>query len=316
MLTGAEGPSRGLEGSHRGSDTDRILVPQVDDTVHLRDGRAIAYAEWGRADGPPVLFVHGTPYSRIWCPNVETTESLGVRLISVDRPGFGRSDVDPNLTIGGWPDDVVQLADALGIERFAIVGWSGGGMYAAGCAAKIPDRLIAVGVVAGAIGPVYEQPEGFERLDEEERRIFELARKDREAAAKLSADVPWLRDLPERPESLLEDYEIPDGDRWFHEDPERMAAILEAAREAVRQGPWGAAWDYVAYLTPWGFALEDISIEFHIWHGAQDTIMAAEDVEFWASRIPRSIVTVWPDAGHMVVSKHWEEILRMLVALT
>lgn len=131
---------------------------------------------------------------------------------------------------------------------------------------------------------------------------IELARKDREAAAKLSTDVPWLRALPERPEILLEDYEIPDGDRWFHEDPERMAAILDAAREAVRQGPWGVAWDYVAYLTPWGFALEDISIEFHIWHGAQDTIMAGEDVEFWASRIPRSIVTVWPDAGHMVVS--------------
>ncbi len=290
-----------------------MQTARVDDSIRLRDGRMIAYAEWGRADGPVVIFIHGTPHSRIWCPNMGATEAVGVRLITVDRPGFGRSDVDPDLTLCGWPDNLGQLADALGIERFAIVGWSGGGVYAAACAAKIPERLTGAGAVAGAKGPVEEQPGGDELLDDEERRIFELAKTDRGAAAKFSADDPWIDELRRRPEVLMDGYEVSEGDRWYDEDPERTAIFLEAAREAVRLGPWGVAWGDVAYLTPWGFSLADIPIEFHIWHGAQDTLMRREDVDFWGSRIPRAIVTVWPDAGHLVVSKHWGEILRTLI---
>jgi pimeloyl-ACP methyl ester carboxylesterase len=80
-------------------------------------------------------------------------------------------------------------------------------------------------------------------------------------------------------------------------------------REALRQGPWGFAWGTAASLAPWGFALEDIDIEFHLWHGGKDPIERQEDVDHWAGRIPRARVRTWEESGHFVVVEQWREIL-------
>lgn len=118
--------------------------------LRLSDGRALAYREWGDLAGSPVVFVHGSPGSSVWSPDPhqDATRAAAVRLIAVDRPGFGGSDVLPGLTFGGWAADVAELADGLGLERFAMVGLSGGGPWAAACAALIPERLAAVGIAS------------------------------------------------------------------------------------------------------------------------------------------------------------------------
>jgi hypothetical protein len=88
-------------------------APPFRSVLQLRDGRALAYREWGDLGGSPVVFIHGVPGSSLWSPDPHqaTTRACGVRLISVDRPGVGGSDVRPGLTVGGWADDVAELAD-------------------------------------------------------------------------------------------------------------------------------------------------------------------------------------------------------------
>jgi pimeloyl-ACP methyl ester carboxylesterase len=91
-----------------------------DSTIHLRDGRRLAILEVGKSDGPPIFHCHGNGSSRLEVLTVQAAaEQLGVRLMSLDRPGIGGSDPKPGYRLLDWPDDVVEVADQLGIERFA-----------------------------------------------------------------------------------------------------------------------------------------------------------------------------------------------------
>jgi pimeloyl-ACP methyl ester carboxylesterase len=104
-----------------------------------------------------VLLAHGGPGSRLLCPDEDATAVAEVRLLTVDRPGYGGSDPRPNPTLLGWADDVQALADRLGLERLAVVGFSAGGGYALACAARMPERIGAVGL-ASCEGPYDEVP--------------------------------------------------------------------------------------------------------------------------------------------------------------
>src|SRR4030042_1974723 len=126
----------------------------MDSSIVLWDGRHLAYAEYGDPRGKPVFLFHGIPGSRIFRPPPDDlTAANGVRLITVDRPGYGGSDFQPGRRILEWPADVCALADVLGLERFAVCGHSAGGPYVLACAAFIPQRLTAAGVISG-LGPV------------------------------------------------------------------------------------------------------------------------------------------------------------------
>jgi pimeloyl-ACP methyl ester carboxylesterase len=122
--------------------------------IRLRDGRSLGYAEYGDPAGKPVIFFQGTPSSRLFHhPDESIAVSLGAHIITMDRPGFGLSDFQLGRTLLDWPDDVVELAKALKIDRFAVAGISGGGPYVAACALKIPQRLTAAAIISG-VGPV------------------------------------------------------------------------------------------------------------------------------------------------------------------
>ena len=113
-------------------------------TIKLKDGRTLGYIDLGNKDAKNVLFhFHGFPGSRLEANLLSEMDidMTNIRLISIDRPGMGLSDFKKNRTLLDWPEDVVELADALGIDKFAVEGISGGGPYAAACAYKIPDRL-------------------------------------------------------------------------------------------------------------------------------------------------------------------------------
>src|SRR5436190_10650714 len=120
--------------------------------IKLRDGRVLAYAEYGSPGGLPIIHCHGTPSSRVEGDlifDAAIAAELGVRIIVPDRPGMGRSDFQPGRRIVDWPNDVLELAAALGLDRFAVLGESGGSPYAAACAALIPARVRALGLLGG-----------------------------------------------------------------------------------------------------------------------------------------------------------------------
>src|SRR4051812_35482752 len=117
--------------------------------VPLKDGRKLAVIEYGDTQGVPVMFFHGTSGSRLlFLEDDEISKELGIRLISLDRPGFGLSDPKANRTLLDWADDVNEAADFLKLGKFSIVGVSGGGAFAAACAYKLAGRLDSVALVA------------------------------------------------------------------------------------------------------------------------------------------------------------------------
>lgn len=121
-------------------------------TVTTSDGRVLAYAETGQADGRPIVYCHGTPGSRSdfdYSVNRAALDGVGARVIGIDRPGFGGSTFQAQRSYADWPRDVAAVVDHLGIDRFGVLGYSRGGLYAVACALASPERVTFVGVVSG-----------------------------------------------------------------------------------------------------------------------------------------------------------------------
>jgi pimeloyl-ACP methyl ester carboxylesterase len=143
---------------HAGAARHRLgtLETRLEDTVDLPDGRRLGVTDVGDPEGVPVLYFHGVPGSRLDFTSERYDEALraaGVRFIAADRPGFGLSDPKPGRGHADWPADVSALADSLELDRFAVLGYSRGGHYALACAALIPDRLTAVGLLSAVASP-------------------------------------------------------------------------------------------------------------------------------------------------------------------
>ena len=129
-------------------------APPRDKEIRLGDGRRLAFCEFGTVDGAPAFFFHGWPGSRLdFAPNHDAAVDAGVRVIAVDRPGIGGSDPQPGRRVLDWPTDVAELADSLGVERFAVLGFSFGGPYLRACAYALPDRITRAGLVS-CLGPI------------------------------------------------------------------------------------------------------------------------------------------------------------------
>jgi pimeloyl-ACP methyl ester carboxylesterase len=257
------------------------------------------------------------PGSRSFAPDPEAAADEHVRLITADRPGMGRSDPQPGHAIGDWPADVLALADALGMGRFGVVGWSAGTCYVFACAALIPGRLTGAAGTTSAAALYYlfdQDAEIREQLigDDDRAVLAVLHERGREAAERYAADdaAEWVSDLAEDPGGIVEGSDT--GDEWFLEDADRKTAFVEGIRESVRQGAVAMAPQFVAQVAPWGFRLEDITIPVHVWAGANDGITPPERMRLVAEKIPLVTFTVWDDVGHAGLAKHFREVLREL----
>jgi pimeloyl-ACP methyl ester carboxylesterase len=128
-----------------------------DGALVLGDGRRLGYAQYGRPDGQPLFYFHGHPGSRLEARFAsQAAAEAGLRVIALDRPGYGLSDFLPGRVITGWPADVAEAAGLLGIGQFSVAGASGGGPYALACAWRQPGRVIQAAVISG-VGP-YQVP--------------------------------------------------------------------------------------------------------------------------------------------------------------
>ena len=272
--------------------------------MRLRDGRTIAYAEWGDPAGPPVVLLHGAPGSRLFHPDLTATDASGVRLITFDRPGFGGSDRREGRELIDTPSDVAQLADHLGLDRFALVGISAGGAHALACAHALGDRLAAVGV-ASMPGPLDEVPGAWDALLTHVRPAAEMAR--REPARAIRGVVRYMGPTVAEPATFLRGG--PPADRALLADPGHGGMLLADVAEALRPGAEGFADDMVTLWLPWGFPLATLPPGIRVWHGAQDT-RAEPDFEHLAATLPACVPTVWPGDGHYGVLCHWADVLE------
>ena len=280
----------------------------------LKDGRRLGYAQYGDLNGKPLFYFHGMPGSRLEGElTEEAARKLGIRVIATARPGYGLSDFQPRRTFLDWPADVVALADALAIDRFAVAGVSGGGPYVSICALNIPERLTAAGIIAG-VGP-FDQPDATEGMSSANRMLFGLAKR-----------FPWLIRLPMAVMSFATRHfadrlmsamvrSLPEPDQVAVKRPEIMAMFKQDTNEAYRSGSRGAAWEALMYARPWGFRLEGIAMEVHLWQGEVDKNVPPSMGHYQARAIPNCRANFYPDEGHISLAvNHIEEILATLVA--
>jgi pimeloyl-ACP methyl ester carboxylesterase len=277
----------------------------------LRDGRRLAFAEWGAPDGKPVFLFHGRPGSRLLCPDVDATDAADVRLITVDRPGYGRSEPRPGRTLLDWADDVEELADRLGLERFPIIGWSSGGPHALACCVRIPSRVSVVGLAA-ASGPCDRVAGAWEAQPEEVRTLTELLRKDPAAALEgVRKRVQWFADDPES--LFVPGWAGPDDpDDALLADPKILEAMQAWMREAARQGTGGFVEDWVAEQGPWSFDLKEIDHRVHVWWGERDVLVSRAHTDYLAATLPNAKLITYPDEGHLFPVSRWAEMLKAI----
>ena len=228
--------------------------------IELPDGRMLGFAELGSTDGTPIIYNHGFPASRLEARLVESQATeLGVRLIAVDRPGLGLSTPKPGRTLSDWPVDITCLADHLGLDRFAMLGVSGGGPATLACAFHLAERLTAVSLVCG-LGPVAET-DLLRIMHWPARFSFGVARRFPLLARILFGSLigPLLARSPELTLRLLT-VSSPAADVSVLNEETIRERLVDSLREAFRQGGKGPTAELILQATPWPFPIAGIRL--------------------------------------------------------
>lgn len=278
-------------------------------SVELPDGRDLSYTDLGDPDGAPVLLFHGTPACSASFDAVDgPAREAGVRTISPDRPGIRLSSYQRKRRIIDWPDDVAALAEALGLGRFAVAGWSGGGPYALVCGARLADRISACGLIAAIAPP--EMPGAIDMLSESDQRLTRMALRSTPAARVTLRTMGVLaKRSPEKSrtsfEQELAEVDVEAVRRYW---PGELTHFTEVFRRGAR----GVVQDYALSGRPWGFGLGEVTLPVRIWHGDADRTVPLAHGRWLADRLPGARLEIVPGAGHFSLADHAGEVLAAL----
>jgi pimeloyl-ACP methyl ester carboxylesterase len=302
----------------RGADPASTEIPaaRMEGTVELSDGRSIGLAEYGIPDGDAIFWFHGTPGGRSQAPPMARRIALerGVRLIGVERPGVGRSTPHLHESVVGAADDIEQIADRLNVNRFGIVGLSGGGPYVLACAHEHPDRVVA-GAVLGGVAPTC----GDEAVSGGPVAVARRLRAVLDRLYRPLGHLTWGLTYALRPiASQVFDLFIatmPQGDQDVMYRPEMKAMFIDDLLRAGRSQMHAPIVDIVLFARPWGFSLGDIRVPIRFWHGDADHIVPLDHGRHQAALVPDSELVIRPNEGHMGSLDAADEIIATILDL-
>jgi pimeloyl-ACP methyl ester carboxylesterase len=271
-------------------------------TAKAPDGRTLCFAEWGDPNGRPVFSLHGTPGCRLLSSRKvehqfdELAGSLGARVITYDRPGYGQSDRNAGRRVVDSVSDVAAIAAALGLERFAVEGGSSGSIHALATAQVMFDRVTRLGLSA-PMAPYFEL--GHEQ--------WSLGQSD-----DLKEYIGWCKLGEKRfaAEMTREDAQMRQA---ASADDPKQASVFEQTKNGV----WGWVDDEMAALTPWGFSPSSIQIPVVILYDPEETILPRQHGEWLASHIKGSTLEVSTALGHRQLGDprpDWTRMYQWLVA--
>ena len=276
-------------------------------SLTLDSGQVLSYEDSGDPNGrSPVLFFHGTPGSRLQLKLLPAALRDGLHWITFDRPGYGASDRQPELTMTEVAAMGEVLVNRLGLDAFHVLGFSGGGPYALACAYAMPERVRSVHL-AGSPGPP-DLPEIWSALRRQDHAFFTLVRK-----------APWLfrallrlrmGGVRQKPEHFVAQLaaKMSAGDQSLLAAPDVLAKLCADLREALRQGTAGMADDFAVLNRPWPFRLEDIRVPVHIWQGAQDQVTSPQIGSAIAAHLPAAQFHLLESGSHTLLLTHATEI--------
>jgi pimeloyl-ACP methyl ester carboxylesterase len=293
------------------------MIPLRDEIFIRGNGQRVAFSEYGDTNGEPVMFCHGWPSSRLMAQFThDAARELGVRMISPDRPGIADSSFVAKRRLVDWAPLVTELAGFLKLERFRVLGISGGAPYAYALAWAMPERVRAVAVVSGA-------PNIAELNDHS--GLLALYRWLMFADQRLPAPLcrfgfrlarPFLSLRPPRRSRpwLLKFLQPCDADSL--RDELAFEACFESQRRAWKTSAEGVLADAQLFAQPWGFSLSKLRVPVRLWHGDSDRSFSLGVAREMAEKIPHCSLRVIERAGHYSVPiRHIREILADLIAV-
>ena len=286
--------------------------PELLESVKLSDGRSLSFARFGDPSGKPVFYFHGFPGSRLEPQsNHDAFLKAGIQLLALDRPGIGHSTRKNKRKLLDWPDDVVEIAKILKLEKFSILGVSGGGPYALACARAIPGYLNKVTVACG-LGPI-DAPNATSGMMLSNRVLFRYG-KFIPPVLHLSTFL-MVRQLSSKPAKGLKKFVegLPEPDRLVLSKTDAQDFVAASAVEGVRQGSGPLLEEIGIYSRSWGFKLEDLNVPVSLFQGEVDIDVPASMARHQASLIPDCEINLYPDDGHFsLLVNHIDEIIASL----
>ena len=272
----------------------------MDDTIQLSDGRTVGFADFGAPGATAVLWCHGGPGSRLEPAHlVSAAVDAGLRIVAIDRPGYGLSTIQPGRTIAGWVPEALAVADRLGIERFVTVGVSTGGAYALALAALAPDRVL--GVVACCSMTDMRWPEGRATMSRPHAHAVWDA-PDRTAALAAAVDAHG-----ENGSKLVGggmDEALAPSDLALFQDPVWMQQAMAAFPSMFTHGLEGYTDDRLADRGGWvGFDVGAIQCPVTVLHGGSDRMVDVVHARHTAEIVPNSEMLVFDDLGHFSIER-------------
>ena len=287
---------------------------RTEQRIVLKDGRILGFAEYGDPNGEPVLEFHGWPSCRLeaWIYD-EPGKKVGARIIAVDRPGFGLSTYKKGFRIIDWPSDVIELADAVGLERFAVAGISSGSPYALACARFIPERLTACALVSG-LSPLKVEGEclnPWKLVDPTEIQIATMSSIAPCVAREAFRHI--ARQIIKDPHKAMKQFmkKAPACDRELLDDEAATRSYQQTVAECSRGGSKGLIDSIGLEMKDWGFRLQDITAHVRIWQGELDTVVLPAAAKYMASRLPNRTLHLIPDAGHLtIIARYAQDMLH------
>lgn len=281
----------------------------------LPNGRNLAIAQTGTPGGRPVIYLHGTPGSRLnRYPFDEELARLNVRLITYDRPGYGASTRCPGRDIAAAAHDVRLIANHLSLATVPVFGHSGGGPHAIACAALLEGLVTKAAAIAAPAPFGAADPAWFDGFPETTITEFQTARQGRERLETYLTPPPGEAAQEPAAFDQLTDRGLPQADRDYLAQPAVSAVMRSAARLALKQGPGGWVDDDVAFLTDWGFSPSATRTPLALWHGALDTLVPPSHLDRLSALIPEAQVNPEPGHGHSSMQAKHPDIIRWLLS--
>ncbi len=283
--------------------------------LRLPDGRGLGYGRYGDEAADATLFYfHGLPGSRLEARLLDAPgRAAGIRVVAVDRPGYGLSSPCPGRGWLDWPTDVADLADALKVPRFDILGVSGGGPFALACAHTLAARVKRVGLVC-PLGPVTDA--GLRQAMHWRFRLaFDLAQRS-PALFSLIYVSPVRLFARHGADQLiwLLGGTLGGKDREILREPATTAWLGENLQESLRQSGEGALEDAHLQTLSWPFELGEIRVPVRLWHGDADPIVPVTHSRFMHERIPGSKLHIFSGEGHFSLPiRYVEQVLQELL---
>ena len=295
---------------------NEVTRPRLEGTIAVRGGRRLGFAEFGSPHGPAIIWMHGTPGARRQIPFEARAyaDREGLRIIGIDRPGIGSSTPHVYESVLDWTDDLVMMADTLGIAQMRLIGLSGGGPYVLAAGAAMPDRVLGVAVLGGVAptqGPD-AAPGGLVPLAAHVAPLIAAARVP--VGAALTLGIRMVRPLAGRALDLYARVQ-PQGDRELLGRPEFKAMFLDDLLNGSRKQITAPLSDLILFSRHWGFEAADVRVPVRWWHGDADHIVPHRHGDHMVRLLPHATMRTIEGESHLSGLGVAEEILEALVQL-